>query len=62
MTAYADFYQRSIAEPEAFWKEQAGLIEWFKQPEQICDYSNPPFANGTSAAGRIFATTRWIDI
>jgi propionyl-CoA synthetase len=44
MTAYADFYARSIAEPEAFWKEQAGLIDWFKQPEQMCDYSNPPFA------------------
>jgi propionyl-CoA synthetase len=45
MTQYADFYQRSIAQPEAFWKEQSGLIEWFKQPEKICDYSNPPFAN-----------------
>ncbi len=45
MTAYADFYQRSIAQPEAFWKEQATLVDWFEQPQQICDYSNPPFAN-----------------
>jgi propionyl-CoA synthetase len=44
MTAYADFYQRSIAQPEAFWKEQSSLVEWFKEPQQICDYSNPPFA------------------
>jgi propionyl-CoA synthetase len=44
MTAYLDFYKRSVNEPEAFWKEQAGLIDWFKQPEQMCDYSNPPFA------------------
>ena len=44
MTAYADFYKRSIDLPEAFWKEQACLVEWFKQPSQICDYSNPPFA------------------
>jgi propionyl-CoA synthetase len=44
MTAYADFYQRSIAQPEAFWKEQAGLIEWFVEPQHICDASNPPFA------------------
>ncbi len=44
MTAYADFYQRSIAQPEAFWKEQATLIDWFEQPKQICDDSNPPFA------------------
>ena len=44
MTAYTDFYQRSINEPDAFWREQAGLIDWFKLPEQMCDYSNPPFA------------------
>ncbi len=44
MTAYADFYARSINQPEAFWKQQSGLIDWFKQPEQMCDYSNPPFA------------------
>ena len=44
MTAYTDFYQRSINEPDAFWREQAGLIDWFKPPEQMCDYSNPPFA------------------
>ncbi len=44
MTAYTDFYQRSISQPEVFWKEQAGLIDWFEQPQQICDYANPPFA------------------
>jgi propionyl-CoA synthetase len=44
MTAYNDFYQRSISEPDAFWQEQAALIEWFAPPQQICDYSNPPFA------------------
>ena len=43
MTTYADFYQRSIALPEDFWKEQAALIDWFEQPQQICDDSNPPF-------------------
>ncbi len=45
MTAYADFYKRSINDPEAFWKEQSALIDWFKPPEQMCDYSHPPFAN-----------------
>ena len=45
MTNYADFYKRSIDQPEAFWKEQTSLIEWFKQPELICDDSNPPFAS-----------------
>ena len=44
MTTYADFYRQSIDQPEAFWAEQARLIDWHTPPEQICDYSNPPFA------------------
>jgi propionyl-CoA synthetase len=44
MTTYADFHRRSITERDAFWAEQAALIDWKDQPTQICDYSNPPFA------------------
>ncbi len=44
MTAYADFYRRSLNERDAFWAEQAQLVDWQTQPQQICDYSNPPFA------------------
>jgi propionyl-CoA synthetase len=45
MTAYAEFYRRSIDERDTFWAEQAALIDWETQPTQICDYSTPPFAN-----------------
>ncbi len=38
------FHKRSIEEKESFWGEQAQLIEWFKPPEQVLDFSNPPFA------------------
>ena len=44
MTSYAEFHRRSIEQPEVFWAEQAKLIDWKTQPQQICDYSNPPFA------------------
>jgi len=44
MTMYADFYSRSLNERDAFWAEQAQLVEWKTQPQEICDYSNPPFA------------------
>jgi propionyl-CoA synthetase len=40
---YAAFYRRSIDAPEAFWAEQARLIDWQKLPEQICDPSRAPF-------------------
>jgi propionyl-CoA synthetase len=42
--SYRDFYQRSIIDRDAFWAEQAQLIDWRVQPPQICDYSQPPFA------------------
>jgi len=32
---YQEFYQKSIAEPENFWKEQSRKIDWFKAPKQI---------------------------
>ena len=43
MTTYQEFYRRSIDQPDAFWGEQAQLIDWHKPPQQICDYSKPPF-------------------
>jgi len=41
--SYANFHRRSIEEPEAFWAEQARLIDWHSAPAQICDDANPPF-------------------
>ena len=39
---YEETYRRSIDEPEAFWGE-AKRIHWHKPPQQVLDYSNPPF-------------------
>ena len=44
MSRFADFHARSIHDRDAFWAEQAQLIDWQIQPQQICDYSQPPFA------------------
>ena len=41
---YADFHRRSLTDRDAFWAEQAQLIDWQTPPQQICDYTNPPFA------------------
>ena len=45
MTSYADFYRQSIDQPDAFWTEQAALIDWFKPFTRVCNYDNPPFAH-----------------
>ena len=44
MSSYQEFHRRSLQEPDAFWSEQARKIDWQTPPQQICDYSNPPFA------------------
>jgi propionyl-CoA synthetase len=41
---YASFYRRSIDDRDAFWAEQAALVDWHRPFDQVCDYSNPPFA------------------
>ncbi|QIL43833.1 propionate--CoA ligase [Acidovorax sp. HDW3] len=41
---YAEFYRRSIDERDAFWAEQAQLIDWQQPPQRICNYDQPPFA------------------
>ena len=44
MTLFADFHRRSLNDRDGFWAEQAALIDWHQPFEQVCDYSNPPFA------------------
>ena len=43
--SYADFYRQSIEQPDAFWTEQAKLIDWFKPFERVCNYDKPPFVH-----------------
>ncbi len=40
---YEETYRRSVEQPEQFWAEEARAIYWHKPPQQILDYSNPPF-------------------
>ncbi|MDO9359238.1 MAG: propionate--CoA ligase [Polaromonas sp.] len=45
MTSYADFYRRSIDEPDAFWTEQAQLIDWQQPFTRVCNDDKPPFVH-----------------
>jgi propionyl-CoA synthetase len=44
MEAYKEFHARSINDRDAFWAEQARLIDWHAPFTQTLDYSKPPFA------------------
>jgi propionyl-CoA synthetase len=41
---FEDFHRRSLQDRDAFWTEQAALIDWQTPFTQVCDHSNPPFA------------------
>ena len=43
MASYKEFHKRSVEDRNGFWGEQAQLIHWNKQPEQVYDFSKPPF-------------------
>ena len=42
---YDDFHRRSITDREAFWAEQAALIDWGRPFDQVCRYDKPPFVD-----------------
>ncbi|MBL8458502.1 MAG: propionate--CoA ligase [Zoogloea sp.] len=43
MASYKEFHKRSVEDRNGFWGEQAQLIHWNKAPEQVYDFSKPPF-------------------
>jgi propionyl-CoA synthetase len=42
---FKEFHRRSIEERDAFWAEQAELVDWHRPFGAVCDYSRPPFVN-----------------
>ena len=44
MTTYADFHRRSLDDRDAFWRDEARLIDWHAPFTQVLDHSRPPFA------------------
>jgi acetyl-CoA synthetase len=40
---YDGLYQHSLDDPESFWAERAGELEWYRQWDKVLDDSNPPF-------------------
>jgi len=44
MASYRDFHRRSLEQRDAFWAEQAKLVDWHKPFGSVLDYSRPPFA------------------
>ena len=58
---YAEFYRRSIDDRDAFWAEQARLIDWKQQPRTVCDDSHPPFTRWFAGSPSGASATRSVD-
>jgi len=43
MEAYRETYERSIADPEAFWSGAAEDLHWFRKWDRVLDESEKPF-------------------
>jgi propionyl-CoA synthetase len=43
MADYRSEHARSISDPEGYWGEQAGLVDWIKKPRRVLDDSASPF-------------------
>ena len=41
--AWQSAHERSLRDPEGFWGEASGLIDWISRPTQVLDASEPPF-------------------
>jgi propionyl-CoA synthetase len=44
MEAYEEFHRRSIEDRDAFWREEARLVDWHTPFEAVLDDTRPPFA------------------
>jgi len=40
---YESMYQRSMEDPQGFWGEMAGELEWYRKWDRVLDDSDPPF-------------------
>ncbi len=43
MGKYDEIFKRSISDPDGFWGEAAGDIDWYKKWDKVLDDSNKPF-------------------
>ena len=60
MEEYQTLHAQSIADPEAFWADQASSLTWQKKWDRVLDWSNAPFARWFDG-GRINAAENCLD-
>src|SRR5215203_4376712 len=58
---YQEMYRRSVEQPEAFWREQAGILDWFHPPRGIMDVDIDEVDFSWYSGGRLNACYNCVD-
>jgi len=58
---YQEMYRRSVDEPESFWREQAGILDWFHPPRNILDVDMKEVDFSWFSGGRLNACYNCVD-
>ena len=58
---YDDMYRRSIDDPDGFWREQAGRLDWVRPPTRMGDWSFDPVSIKWFEDGRLNLSANCID-
>ncbi len=62
MEQYHEMYRRSIEQPQEFWGEQAGILDWFYPPRRIFDQDPNEVADFSwYSGGRLNASYNCVD-
>ena len=57
---YEELHRQSVADPQAWWSEQAASLHWQQRWNTVLDWSNPPFARWFDG-GKINAAENCLD-
>jgi acetyl-CoA synthetase len=58
---YEEMYRRSIEHPEDFWREQAGILDWYYPPRNIMDVDPEEVDFSWFSGGRLNACYNCVD-
>ncbi|HYO16036.1 MAG TPA: acetate--CoA ligase [Thermoanaerobaculia bacterium] len=58
---YQEMYRRSVEDPEGFWREQAGILDWFYPPRNVVDVDLGEVDFAWFSGGRLNACYNCVD-
>jgi acetyl-CoA synthetase len=61
LAEYQEIYRRSVEEPEEFWREAAGIVDWFHPPRGIMDVDMDEVDFSWYSGGRLNACYNAVD-